>query len=244
MTDVERAAALLASTAGSGLPIRSRVSPLLSAADLVPLIASVLPRHSEVIVHDFARMPNSIIAVSGNVTNRHVGGPATNYLLSKVASKSFEDELGYLTELSDGRQLKSATKVLRDDNGRPVGALCINIDLSKWEIARTVIDGLIGLDAATLQEPRAPREGFARSVEELAENLIDEAVDDVELPVVRMKKHHKVAVVRTLHERGFFLIKDGVERLAERFGVTRFTIYNYLNELDSDPLHQSDEGTG
>lgn len=236
MTEVEQTQAPLADAVGGQPALGSGVLALRSAADFVPLIASVLPKHSEVLVHDFALMPNSIIAVSGNVTNRHVGGPATNYLLSKLASESFEDELGYHTRLPDGRQLKSATKVLHDDDGTPVGALCINIDLSKWEIARTVIDGLIGLDAVPHRELTAPREGFARSVEELAETLINEAVADIDLPIVSMKKHHKVAAVRTLHERGFFLIKDGVERLAERFGVTRFTIYNYLNELDSQPL--------
>ena len=38
-------------------------------------------------------------------------------------------------------------------------------------------------------------------------------------------------VVGQLEERGLFLLKDAVEVIALALGVTRFTIYNYLNEL-------------
>lgn len=35
------------------------------------------------------------------------------YLLSKVASGNFNDEMGYETELPNGRQLRSSTEVVR-----------------------------------------------------------------------------------------------------------------------------------
>jgi predicted transcriptional regulator YheO len=44
-----------------------------------------------------------------------------------------------------------------------------------------------------------------------------------------MRKEHKVQVVAELERRGFFLIKQAAETAANALGVTRFTIYNYLN---------------
>ena len=41
----------------------------------------------------------------------------------------------------------------------------------------------------------------------------------------------QVAVVRELDEAGFFLIRDSVDHLAGELDVTRYTIYNYLNEV-------------
>ncbi len=38
-------------------------------------------------------------------------------------------------------------------------------------------------------------------------------------------------MVRELDEAGFFLIKDWVDHLAGELDVTRYTIYNYLNEI-------------
>jgi predicted transcriptional regulator YheO len=34
-----------------------------------------------------------------------------------------------------------------------------------------------------------------------------------------------------MHERGLFVIRGSVERVAARLGVTKFTIYNYLDEI-------------
>lgn len=39
----------------------------------------------------------------------------------------------------------------------------------------------------------------------------------------------KRTAVRMLEERGAFTIRKGVEKVADALGVSRFTIYNYLN---------------
>ena len=49
-----------------------------------------------------------------------------------------------------------------------------------------------------------------------------------------MQKRHKIAVVNDLKDRGFFMLKESVEMAAQALQVTRFTIYNYLNELGND----------
>jgi predicted transcriptional regulator YheO len=49
-----------------------------------------------------------------------------------------------------------------------------------------------------------------------------------------MRKEHKMQVVSELDRRGFFLIKQAAETAATALGVTRFTIYNYLNELGGE----------
>ena len=41
----------------------------------------------------------------------------------------------------------------------------------------------------------------------------------------------KQAAVRMLHERGAFLLRGAVDDIAEIMGVSRITIYNYLNTL-------------
>jgi uncharacterized protein YqgV (UPF0045/DUF77 family) len=41
----------------------------------------------------------------------------------------------------------------------------------------------------------------------------------------------KQAAVRMLHERGAFLLRGAVDDIAEILGVSRITIYNYINTL-------------
>jgi selenocysteine lyase/cysteine desulfurase len=69
------------------------------------------------------------------------------------------------------------------------------------------------------------------TVEGLQRLLVDSAVGKAGIPVGLMKKPHKAAVVRELDEAGFFLVKDAVDHLAAELDVTRYTIYNYLNEI-------------
>ncbi|MEA1962196.1 MAG: PAS domain-containing protein [Bacillota bacterium] len=48
-------------------------------------------------VHDLCKPETSIIYVAGNVTNRKIGGPVTNFVLEKLRnhSNSCEDLIGY-----------------------------------------------------------------------------------------------------------------------------------------------------
>ena len=45
------------------------------------------------------------------------------------------------------------------------------------------------------------------------------------------KRQEKQRAVRLLEERGAFNYRKSAETVAEALGVTRFTIYNYLNRI-------------
>jgi predicted transcriptional regulator YheO len=48
-----------------------------------------------------------------------------------------------------------------------------------------------------------------------------------------MDKEEKTAAVEMMLERGLFMVRGGVERAATALGVTRFTVYNYLEDVKS-----------
>jgi hypothetical protein len=48
-------------------------------------------------------------------------------------------------------------------------------------------------------------------------------------PLDRLGRKEKQGVVRLLEERGAFAVRHGVETVASALGVSRFTVYNYLN---------------
>ena len=41
-------------------------------------------------------------------------------------------------------------------------------------------------------------------------------------------------IVKYLDEKGAFLIKKSAERVAEYLDISRFTVYNYLNETKEE----------
>jgi predicted transcriptional regulator YheO len=213
--------------------------------ELIEPIGRSLPLSSEVVLHDLALLPDSIVAVHGDVTGRRVGDPATDLLLQRAVTGELDTVVGCHTDLPDGRSMRSTTMIIRDRAGQPVAALCINSDLSMWQSLARVASAMTSppgggaADAAPFPPVEQgqggggqPGEVFARDVDELAAHLIHQAIRHQGVPVDLMKKEHKLEVVRDLQGRGLFMLRDAVEMIASSLQVTRFTIYNYLNELD------------
>ncbi|GGX94311.1 helix-turn-helix domain-containing protein [Streptomyces minutiscleroticus] len=48
-------------------------------------------------------------------------------------------------------------------------------------------------------------------------------------PLAELDRKAKQEIVRTLEARGAFSVRHGVETVASALGVSRFTVYNYLN---------------
>lgn len=198
------------------------------------LAASIGPG-CEVILHDFSRLPNSIVAIGGNLTGRSVGGPITAFALEQIRQGADNDVVNYQSQLDDGRVLRSSTIFIRDDDGDATACLCINLDVSDWLRMRDVIDSF-----ATPAAPKASAHGtveppgsevFALTVEDVTVQAVRQAIAGVGVPVELMHKRHKKEVVRRLEERGLFLIRDAVNFVANELATSRYTIYNYLNEI-------------
>jgi predicted transcriptional regulator YheO len=225
---------------------------------LVEPLGQALPATTEIVLHDLSRLPQSIVAVVGDVTGRKVGDPATDVLLEHLVAGKDGHLVGYSTRLPNGREMRSSTIIMRDSKGVACAAVCVNSDVSTWLDVRRLVDTMMGprqgygdmetaVSAAATRQPERndqPKgETFAHDVEELAAHLIHDAITEVGIPVALMRKEHKMRVVARLQDRGLFLLRDGVETVASSLEVTRFTIYNYLNELADDPgKAQSDSG--
>jgi len=219
-------------TAGSRLPAEPSAQNaeqiLATLATLVEPLSRTLPADCEVVLHDLRRLPNSIVAIAGDITGRGVGGPATDLLLRRAAAGTIDTTMGYETRLPDGRSLRSTTVVVRDAAGTAVAALCINTDVMIWKAVKAIAESMLAEETSS---ERPSEEKFFPDIDELAEHLLAEAIDASGAPVDLMQKRHKIAVVNDLKERGFFMLKESVEMAAQALQVTRFTIYNYLNEL-------------
>lgn len=48
-------------------------------------------------------------------------------------------------------------------------------------------------------------------------------------PLAELDRRAKQEIVRSLEARGAFAVRHGVETVASALGVSRFTVYNYLN---------------
>lgn len=202
------------------------------ALHMVDGLAEMLGHRYEVILHDLSHVESSIVALRGNVTNRKIGGPVTNYLLQLLRryGDSAPDSINYRNVTPDGRVLRSSTMFIRDEDGHIIGSLCINQDLTDFIVSSKLCQELISFKEPAKEE-NEPEELFAHDINEVMESMVRTELEMMQKPVAYMQKEDKLALVGSLEEKGIFDVKGAVEYVAERLGVTNFTIYNYLKEI-------------
>ncbi|MBI4885308.1 MAG: helix-turn-helix domain-containing protein [Actinobacteria bacterium] len=64
---------------------------------------------------------------------------------------------------------------------------------------------------------------------------LDRLIEDVEremgAPLLTMSREDKQRAIHLLDDRGAFILRRAVEDIADAIGVSRITVYNYLNAL-------------
>ncbi|KUJ70926.1 transcriptional regulator [Streptomyces albus subsp. albus] len=58
------------------------------------------------------------------------------------------------------------------------------------------------------------------------------------VPLSQLDRRTKQSVVRILEQRGAFSVRHGVETVAGALGVSRFTVYNYINSQEEKRARQ------
>ena len=193
-------------------------------------IASQFGPNCEVVVHDLATNDpeSSIVAIeNGQVTGRKVGDGPSHVVLEALRGENsqLQDHLSYLTKTLDGKILKSTTIYIRDDDGDPIGIFGINYDITLMLAMETALKQF----TATEKEEKEP-EAISRNVSDLLDELIEQSVKIVGKPVALMTKEDKVKAVQFLNETGAFLITKSGDKVCKFFGISKYTLYSYIDE--------------
>ncbi len=186
----------------------------------------------EVVLHDLTReYDNTIVAIwNGHVTGRKVGDGGTDAGLAILRGTAQpKDEYCYINKTKEGRILRSSSKYFLDEKGNAVGSLCINYDITALMAGQAAM-----MKLTSTEEKENKGEVFTGDIDDLLEVLMKEAVENTGHALDELDKDDKVAVVRYLDNKGVFLIKKSAERVADFLGISRFTVYNYLNEAQEE----------
>ena len=193
-------------------------------------IARQFGPNCEVVVHDLcaADLEHSIVAIeNGHISGRRIGDGPSHVVWEalKADPKLLEDRLAYLTRTEDGKILKSSTIFLRDDDGKPVGIFAINYDITMMKAMEDALHIFTAPEEPS-QEPQQPPQEEPKEQEE----LIKQSAKIVGKPVALMNKEDKVKAIRFLNESGAFLITKAGQRVCNYFGISKYTLYSYIDE--------------
>ena len=189
----------------------------------------------EVVIHDLKTndSEHSIVYIeNGHVTNRGIGDGPSNAVFDVIRhnnkkgsrQEELKDHAGYLMKTSDGKILKCSTSYIRDDDGSLHYVFGINYDISKLTIVENALHSLI----TPVNTEEKPRE-ITHNVNDLLDHLIEESVALVGKPVALMNKEDKVTAIQFLNDSGAFLITKSGDKVANYFGISKYTLYSYID---------------
>lgn len=198
---------------------------------VVEAIAKSFGNNCEVVLHSLEDLSKSIIKIeNGYVTGRKIGSPITNLGIKflKEADTLKKDITGvYFEKTRDGKILKSITVIIRNSRGKPIGLLCININLSITFIQ--MINNFVPKKSNS-KKGFLP-EYFGVSMEELIKKSLEEAILNIDKKEKISQINKNKLIILELYKKGIFDIKGAIDLIAQEIGVSRYTVYNYLKEV-------------
>ena len=201
-----------------------------SLKQIADAITMTFGRNCEVAIHDISNLRRSLCYVSGNITGRSIGAPATDLLVKEIQKNGHQirDMYNYKTTTKNGRAVKSTTIFLRDPGEKVTAALCINFDTTDIFNAMQALSPFLHTNE---DEGHGIKETFASSVPETVEALFNQAVLEIGKQPATMSTKEKLELTDLLEQSGAFQLKGAVQQIAALTGVSKFTIYNYLKKI-------------
>ena len=204
---------------------------------VIDALSCIIGQNVEVVLHDLSQPQQSILKIlNGHVSQRKEGCSvlqSPEHDLGFVGLlKGKEQEKtnplvfkAYQTKVASGKVLTSSTVIYKDELHRPLIALCFNADQQSIELAQTLISQLLP------KEKTASLEESEQTLQKKIDEIIQYALPPAGLLQVKATKKEKIQIVKVMQEQGLFLVRGGTEAAAKALGVTRYTIYNYLDEI-------------
>lgn len=112
-----------------------------------------------------------------------------------------------------------------DEKGVPRYLFSIRYDISGFIMGERSLRTLMSADSDSGQAADIR----VNTVQGLLDSLISQAVEHMGKPVELMSKEDKADAIGYLNEKGAFLITKSGDKVAEYFGISKYTLYHYID---------------
>lgn len=208
---------------------------------LVDFLGEVLGENAEVVLRDCRKPDHDIIAIAnGHVSGRTIGAPITDFTLSILANEEWKEKdyvVNYEGKAAPDKRLRSSTYFIREE-GKLVGQLCVNIDMTPYE---QVMDHIRQLSGMGLMSDGG-QSGIICSgpVENFSEDVIGDMMKKAVITVVgsseakvreRLTQKEKIEIIGELNRAGLFQLKGAVGAVAEYLYCSEASVYRYQSKI-------------
>lgn len=200
---------------------------------LMDMLEAQFGNQCELVLHDLTKdYSETVVDIrNGYITGRKVGDCGSNLGLEVMRGTLKDgDRYNYITHTPSGRILRSSTSYFYSDEGKLVGALCINLDITNTIALENF---LRQYNEFSMDRDEGQEEMFATDVKSLLDYFLKQAQAQVGKEPADMDKNDRIKFIAYLDKKGAFLISKSSEKACEYLGISKFTLYNYLESIRS-----------
>jgi predicted transcriptional regulator YheO len=201
---------------------------------IAQLIAKTFGDDCEVVIHDLEMPRNSVVyTLNNHVTGRQIGQSFDHLVTQVLLSENFSNDCSanYYFHTTDGRLIKSSTVLLRDAAKKVIGALCVNLDTTRITNNINWLTAMLP-DYSPVNNRQGVDEENANEIEhitEIVDGLIEKIIGNKD--IAELKREEKVDMIRFMEQKGVFLIKGAIDKVANKMGISKVTVYSYIDEI-------------
>ncbi len=205
---------------------------LASYIPIANMVSETIPGGCEVVLHDLSDPEHSVVyTVNNHITGRKIGQSFNQFIPTIMLDKTFKEETinNYYFHTEDGKLIKSSTALIKDAKGTLLGAMCINIDTSPIMANIEWMQAMLPDLEQGGQTKKKPTVSHDTHVSDLVEVLIDKVLNNKQ--VEKLSRNEKIKIIKEMEERGIFLIKGSIDIVAKKMGISKVTMYSYIDGL-------------
>ena len=211
----------------------------MEQAELLPVLQNIalglskfLGEDTEIALHDLEKQELVYIA-NGHITGRHLGYKIDPSIYDVIIDLADGDGhvIGYGSNTSSGKELRSSHFLVRDADNRLRALICINQDTTRLRAARDLLESMIHLrPLSDGDEPASEDENY---IQKMTQRVIIDSIEKMK-PASVDTREGRLAILRQLELKGVFAVKDAVPSVCKQLSISQATLYNYLREIRSE----------
>lgn len=203
---------------------------LKSLIPIAETIGKTFGNRCEVVLHDLTIPEKSVVyTVNGDVTGRREGQTFDRLVRSVLLNKNFTRDyaVNYTFETEDGRRIKSSSSLVRDEAGEVVGVFCVNYDITFMKTLHDELELFLPMqeDSSVICPEMAADQDVTTVVDTLIDNIVSGRKKQ------GLTKQDNLEMIRFMDDKGIFLVKGAIDKVAACMGLSKVTIYGYLDTV-------------
>ncbi|MCH4887942.1 YheO-like PAS domain protein [Acidaminobacter sp. JC074] len=206
---------------------------------IVEFLGEILGDNVEIVLHDLTDLEESIIAISnGHISGRKLGGPVTDLALRMIKDVQYKN-INYMTDYRsvsrNGKSFHSSTLLIRNHTRTLIGMLCFNFDFGDYYSIKKSIENILPQYLKNQEDHHMESHMISEKLNDSIEHLVSHEIHEMNVyknyEPKRLVQEEKIDIIRTLHDKGVFLIKGAVIEVASQLRISEATVYRYLSMI-------------